>query len=331
VAIGPVRLRAADVGVGAGLATLRAEGPERLWDRHAEAQARYRAGEGGRRDGEASWLDLKQLLGAQQMQDCHLCTWHCGTDRSNGLNGRCGVGTQMNLTAEYLHMGEEPELVPAHTLFFTGCTMRCSFCQNWKGAFYPESGAGYSVAAMAAIVARRAADGARCVNFVGGTPEPYLPMILDLAGELDPGVTLPFVFNCNGTATPEALALMDGVIDLYLPDWKYGTDACSERHSEFPDYWRTIETFVSTAAGQGELLIRHLVMPGHLDCCTEPILAWLGRQMPQVRLNLMFQYRPCHEAKQDPVLGRRLTADEEQRAQAMVDRHGLTNLVFRDW
>jgi putative pyruvate formate lyase activating enzyme len=326
-----LRHLAADVGVGTSLDVLRREAPERLWARHAAAQARYRAGEHHRPDGEASWLDLKRLLGEQQLQDCHLCTWECGTDRSNGLNGRCGVGVRMNLTAEYLHMGEEPELVPAHTLFFTGCTMRCSFCQNWKGAFYPESGASYETLSMARIVAQREREGAKCVNFVGGTPEPYLPMILDLAADLDPEVQVPFVFNCNGTATPEALALMDGVIDLYLPDWKYGTDACSERHSEFPDYWRTIETFVRTAADQGDLLIRHLVMPGHLDCCTEPILAWLGQHMPAVRLNLMFQYRPCHEAKQDPVLGRRLRPDEEQRAQAMVDRYGLTNLVFRAW
>lgn len=325
------RHQAAALGVGAGLAELRHDPPDRLWARHAAAQRRFRAGESGRQADEASWLDLKRLLGDQQLEDCHLCTWDCGTDRRNGLLGRCGVGDSLNLTAEYLHMGEEPELVPAHTLFFTGCTMRCHFCQNWKGAFYPGSGRHYGQGTMAAIVAQREQEGARCVNFVGGTPEPYLPLILDLAGDLDPAVQVPFVFNCNGTATPEALALMDGVIDLYLPDWKYGTDACSERHSEFPDYWRTLETFVRTAAGQGDLLIRHLVMPGHLPCCTEPILAWLGRQMPQVRLNLMFQYRPCYEARQDPVLGRRLTADEERQAQAMVDHYGLTNLVFRDW
>ncbi|MBC7545424.1 MAG: radical SAM protein, partial [Candidatus Sericytochromatia bacterium] len=254
------------VGVGVSLTDLRRESAEQLWARHERARKAYRRGAWARRPGEASWLELKSLLGEQQMQDCHLCTWDCGVDRRNGINGRCGVGRQMNLTAEYLHMGEEPELVPAHTLFFTGCTMQCSFCQNWKGAFYPESGAAYPVAAMAEIVVQREAQGARCVNFVGGTPEPYLPMILELALALPAETQVPFVFNCNGTATPEALALMEGVIDLYLPDWKYGTDRCSEQHSAFPNYWQTLETFVTTAARQGDLLIRHLVMPGHLVC-----------------------------------------------------------------
>ena len=322
---------AASVGVEVSLDRLRHESPQQLWARHERARRVYRQGRWGRRPDEASWLELKCLLGDQQMQDCHLCTWDCGVDRSQGFAGRCGVGRQMNLTAEYLHMGEEPELVPAHTLFFTGCTMQCSFCQNWKGAFYPESGAGYAVASMVDIVVGRERQGARCVNFVGGTPEPYLPMILELARDLPATTEVPFVFNCNGTATPEALALMDGVIDIYLPDWKYGTDRCSERHSAFPDYWQTLETFVTTAVAQGDLLIRHLVMPGHLECCTEPILAWLGATMPGVRFNLMFQYRPCHEARQDPILGRRLMPDEELRAKAWVDTYGLTNLVFRDW
>lgn len=326
-----LRHQAQAVGVGVPSDALDGASDAVLWRLHGDGESAFRARIFSRTPGEASWLDLKRRLARRQMTDCQLCTWRCGTDRSSGLLGRCGVAETVNLTAEYLHMGEEPELVPAHTLFFTGCTMRCSFCQAWKGAFHPGSGVDYPLVKLAAIVARRQADGARCLNFVGGTPEPYLPVILDLAAALPDTVTLPLVFNCNGTATPEAMALMHGIIDLYLPDWKYGLDACSERHSQFPDYWATLEAFVTTAVDQGDLLIRHLVMPGHIDCCTEPILAWLGAHMPQVRFNLMFQYLPCHEAGQDPILGRRVSKEETNLAKALVDRYGLTNLVHRDW
>lgn len=322
---------AAQIGAEATLAELAQADATALWALHARGAASFASGRPTRHLGEASWLDVKQRLGEMQMGDCQLCTWRCGTDRRAGATGRCGVADRINLTAEYLHMGEEPELVPAHTLFFTGCTMRCSFCQAWKSSYHPGAGHDVELAQLARIVQARQADGARCVNFVGGTPEPYLPLIIELANRLDPAVTLPFVFNSNATATPEALALMAGVIDLYLPDWKYGNDACSERHSDYPDYTAQLERFVGTAVRQGDLLIRHLVMPNHLDCCTEPILAWIGRHMPAVRFNLMFQYRPLYEARHDPVIGRRLTADEEQSAKALVDKYGLTNLVHRDW
>jgi putative pyruvate formate lyase activating enzyme len=218
-------------------------------------------------------------------------------------------------------MGEEPELVPSHTVFFTGCTLACAYCQNWDIATRPDAGAPVGPARLARTIGCRHDQGSRNVNFVGGDPAPHIATILATLVELEAGV--PVVFNSNMYLSDTALRLLDGVVDVYLADFRYGNDECARRLSSVPRYFETVAEAFIEADRQTDVMLRHLVLPGHLECCTEPIMAWVREHMPAVYFNLMFQYRPCHHAGDYPELRRSLTEDEVRAAARLAADYGV--------
>jgi putative pyruvate formate lyase activating enzyme len=148
-------------------------------------------------------------------------------------------------------------------------------------------------------MAQRQAEGAASVCFIGGDPAPHIPFILAALAEWGAHRAIPAVFNSNFYLTTDALALLDGAIDIYLPDLKFGPatgpDSCGERLGGMPDYWRVVTGCIAAVhARGGRLLVRHLLMPGHLACCTRPALAWLAT-LPGVEVSLLSQYlAPAH-------------------------------------
>lgn len=278
-------------------------------------------------EGPTRWLDLKHELAWRQLTDCEMCHWRCKIDRTTSARGRCGVGEASYLTAEYLHMGEEPEITPAHTLFFSGCTFRCVYCQNWRGAFNARAGRPFTAAEVADLARHRQKQGAVSLNLVGGTPEPHLHFLIQLADHLSDEVWLPIVLNGNASATPDAIRLMTGIVDLHLLDFKFGNRGCGEQVAGIPNYWEQTTQTIRQSAETGGLLIRHLVMPGHLPCCTRPVLDWLAREMPSVRLHLMDQYRPAYKAWEDPKLKHHLTKEDYWLARAWAAERGLSNVL----
>lgn len=195
-----------------------------------------------------------------------------------------------------LHMGEESLLSPAHAIFFSGCTAICSFCTAARFAFRPQYGVPGRAEPLAQRILQRQAEGARSLCFIGGDPVPHIPLILETLANLGDRRTIPAVFNSNFYLTQEALDLLAGAIDIYLPDLKFGPGPCGERIGGMPDYWEVVTTAIYGLYRQGErVVVRHLIMPGHYRCCTRPVLEWLSH-LPGIEVSLLDQYLPSPHA-----------------------------------
>ena len=264
-----------------------------------------------------SLLDLKIEIAQRIYSNCHFCERRCYTNRAE-RPGFCGV-QRSKYSSEFLHYGEERELVPSHTIFFTGCTFKCAFCQNWDIARHPEAGAIADVDALAWRIYARSVARARNVNWVGGDPTPHIGTILktmralaDLKQETEVDarfLNVPMVFNSNTYYSTETAKLLDGVIDVYLSDFKYGNDGCAKRYSHVDNYVEIVTR--NLLASQDRLMIRHLVMPGHVQCCTGPIVAWVRDAISDVKFNLMFQYAPYNVTDYPEI--NRFVSDAERR------------------
>lgn len=261
---------------------------------------------------------------AGHLADCTLCPHRCGAARVNAA-GHCRVGAHAYIASEMLHMGEEELLRPAHAIFFSGCTATCSFCTAARFAFRPTYGAVVLPEQLAARIVQRQEQGARAIAFIGGDPVPHIPFIVAVRAALGSRLRVPLVFNSNYYVTPAALALLDGVVDLALPDFKFGPPGahgdCGATLGGMPDYWPVVTGAIATLHAQGRpLLVRHLLMPGHLHCCTAPVLGWLAG-LPGVRVSLLTQYlAPAHARG---ALAQPLRADEVAAAGALAAAHGL--------
>ncbi len=244
------------------------------------------------------WLSARAALAQQHLADCQLCPHQCGPVRATG-RGVCRVGPVSYIASEMLHLGEESMLRPAHAIFFSGCTATCSFCTAAKFAFRPTYGVAVTPVQLAERIVLRQTEGARSLCFIGGDPVPHIPFILATLAALGERKRIPAVLNSNFYLSADALALLDGVLDIYLPDLKFGpatgVQSCGEQIGGMPDYWRVVTGAIDQLYQQGaRLLIRHLLTPGHWECCTVPILHWLAER-PGLEISLLTQYlAPAH-------------------------------------
>jgi len=274
-----------------------------------------------------SLLDLKLLIADRILGRCQLCERRCKADRKNGKTGFCGVTDEPRISSEFLHMGEEPELVPSHTIFFSGCTFKCVYCQNWDISQDPTSGEKVAPKEMADVIDRRSG---RNVNWVGGDPTSNLTFILEVLRRLDTNIAQ--VWNSNMYLTEESMRLLDGTMDIYLADFKYGNDGCAERLSGIKDYFKVAARNHLEANRQCEMILRHLVLPKHFECCTRPVLDWISKNLDnrKVRVNIMDQYRPDYlvgkDPKKYPDIDHRLSQNEWLKAYHYGRELGL-NLV----
>ncbi|MEZ4708307.1 MAG: radical SAM protein [Caldilineaceae bacterium] len=264
------------------------------------------------------------IAAAHHWKDCHLCPHHCGAARATA-SGVCRVGQQSFIASEMLHIGEEELLRPAHAIFFSGCTATCTFCTAAKFAFRPTYGVTVTPPQLAQRIRQRQVEGARSLCFIGGDPAPHIPFILQTLDVLGAARQIPAVFNSNFYLTAAALDLLDGAIDIYLPDLKFGPSiggaSCGERIGGMPDYWQVVTGCIERLYAEGKrLLVRHLLMPGHFECCTRPVLMWLG-QHPGIEVSLLTQYvAPAHARGE---LAGGLDAVDVERAQVLAQEWGL--------
>lgn len=272
-----------------------------------------------------------------RLEKCDLCPRECGVDRLTGERGYCGGGAVAEISSAGPHYGEEPPLVGrggSGTIFLTHCGLRCVFCQNDD---ISHDGRGREVDAeeLARVMVELQRHGSHNINLV--TPTHYLPQILDaldLAAGL--GLELPLVWNCGGYEKVGALSLLDGIVDIYMPDVKFSGAGPAGRYCDAPDYWerarstlREMHRQVGDLAVDSEglarrgLLVRHLVLPGS-QAGTEEVAAFLAQEIStETYVNVMDQYRPCCRAREFPEIARPVTPAEYEEALRSVRGQGL--------
>ncbi len=276
---------------------------------------------------EISLLDLKIEISERILQSCHFCERECGASRYEGETGVCGVGEKAKVASEFIHVGEESELVPSYTVFFSGCTFNCQFCQNWDISQNPDSGVVYTPQEIAESISEmRGKREARNVNWVGGDPTPNLHNVLKSLNQCE--VNIPSVWNSNMYLTRRGMKLLEGTQDVYLTDFKYGNNECGLKYSKVPDYWDIVSRNHKLAFEDAELIIRHLVLPEHLECCTKEILKWIRSELgSEIRINLLGQYRPEGRAREYSEISRRVSSEEMEKAYEFARKEGLNNIV----
>ncbi|MEW5759494.1 MAG: radical SAM protein [Candidatus Thermoplasmatota archaeon] len=268
---------------------------EELWKAHEEGMRKFYERSKTEEKGK-TLLDIKEQLAKKILEKCRLCERRCEVNRTEGKKGICGV-LESRVASEFLHWGEEPELIPSHTIFFSGCVFKCVFCQNWDISQAPDVGKCVEPRKLSEIIVEKCG---RNVNWVGGDPIPNLHYIISVLNLCN--ANLPQVWNSNMYCSLETMKLLDGIIDLYLADFKYGNDDCAFRLSKVKNYFSIVSRNHKIANKQCEMIIRHLVLPGHINCCTIPILDWIAKELDnsKVRVNVMDQYHPDYKVLRSP-------------------------------
>jgi putative pyruvate formate lyase activating enzyme len=283
-----------------------------------------------------SFLDLKVEIVKRMVRRCEFCEWRCKVDRVKGEKlGTCQLDLTSRVSSYFHHNGEELPIRGARgsgTIFFTSCNLRCVFCQNGDISRDKYNGIVINSKELAEIMKKLRLEGCHNINLVGGEPTPHLHTIIeaisylpnskfehDVKGRLlavssDFGLyskdvdnayyngmfNAPILFNSNLYLSKEGLKLIWELVDIWLPDFKYGNDKCALRLSKVPRYFEVVSRNHKLIYDAGQdMVIRHLIMPNHIDCCTKPVLDWISSNIPEALVNVMDQYHPDYLAAYD--------------------------------
>jgi putative pyruvate formate lyase activating enzyme len=281
-----------------------------------------------------------------RLENCDLCARYCHVNRRETIQGAvCRTGERPVVSSFGPHHGEEEPLRGwngSGTIFFSWCSLRCVSCQNWE---ISQKGIGREVEPeeVAGMMLALQKEGCHNINLV--TPSHVVAQILAAVSiAAQHGLRLPLVYNTGGYDSPEALALLDGVIDIYMPDMKYGGSEVAHHYSHIRNYWEVNQAAVKEmhrqvgdlrlsgdGLAQRGLLVRHLVLPGDV-ANTERVLAFVAGEISRnTCLNIMAQYRPCYRAYDYPPLDRPVTRTEFEDALALAATHGLNRLDRRTY
>ena len=274
------------------------------------------------------------------LQECCLCPRHCDVNRLAGEDGECHITNQVLVSSYGPHFGEEAPLVGKHgsgTIFFTYCNLQCVFCQNYTISQLGE-GRGVDREELARMMLFLQAKGCHNINLVSPTHVvPYILDALELAVSM--GLHLPLVYNSGGYDSVETLKLLDGIVDIYMPDMKYSDEKTAEQLSGIKDYPEVNKTAVREmhhqvgdlqidehGVAQRGLLVRHLVLPNRL-AGTKKVVHFLAQEVSaNTYLNVMAQYHPCHKAFDIPQLARPVNGQEFNEAIELAQQQGLSRL-----
>jgi putative pyruvate formate lyase activating enzyme len=322
-----------------------------------------------RPDPQPNLLDLCRELTQRMLRRCTFCRWHCGVDRSRGTRlGTCKLATESRVASYFHHQGEEliyRGRFGSGTIFFTSCNMRCCFCQNGDISTDKDNGEVVSARTLATMAWLLRTEGCHNINWVGGEVTIHLHTIVEaicLLAELEPTIedlraalpvksdfffhlpqrsehavyhgmfNAPMLWNSNFFMSEASLKILRLLMDVWLPDLKFGPGKCAITLSRTPWYWETVTQNIKTIYEWGEdFTIRHLVMPNHVECCTRPVLEWIAKHTPDVPVNVMDQFHPdnfCdpHSPRFDPKyreLARRPTRAEILEAFRYAKELGL--------
>jgi putative pyruvate formate lyase activating enzyme len=278
------------------------------------------------------------------LESCSLCPRDCGINRLKDEKGFCNTGRRARLASYNAHFGEEAPLVGRYgsgTLFISSCNLLCSFCQNYEISHLNE-GVDVEPEHLAAVMIQLAERGCHNINIV--TPTHVVPQLLEgLILAVEQGLALPLVYNSGGYDRKETLEILDGIFDIYMPDFKFWDEEWAERYCRAPDYREVAMRAIKEMHRQvGDLMIdddgvalrglllRHLVMPNNI-ANTEKVMEFLAKEIsPLTYVNVMDQYRPCGKSPDDVYINRRLTGREFEEALNAARKAGLKRLDSRD-
>lgn len=272
---------------------------------------------------------------------CTLCPRECGVDRTAGQLGFCRCGPAPKIARAAAHYWEEPVISGSFgsgAVFFSGCTLGCVFCQNYAIS-HDNYGVEVTPARLRAVFEQLVDDGCQNINLV--TPTQYLPSILPA---LTPKLPIPVVYNCGGYERVDTLKQLEGLVDIYLPDMKYSSNALARRLSHAPDYFEVasaaiLEMFRQTGPCRiedGEMtrgvLLRHLILPGEIDNSLG-VLDWTAEHFRpgDILFSLMSQYTPLGTAREMPGLDRPITELEYDAVLSYMDLLGIEDGYTQDF
>lgn len=278
---------------------------------------------------ETGELERRMSVLVDRLVQCDICPRRCGVDRTKGELGYCRSPHRVLIASACAHRGEEPVISGRRgsgTVFFANCNLRCIYCQNYEISQRPDLFAGQpgGVGELANVMLHLQ-DDLRCHNINLVSPSHFVPQILEaLCLAVPRGLRLPLVYNTNAYDSVETLKLLDGIVDVYLPDIKYSSNKVASRLSGASDYVQVSRDAIREMHRQVEsrlvvddegavrrgLILRHLVLPGGL-AGSEESLRWLASEVSnQVTIGVMSQYYPVHRAGEISLLGRRVTRQE---------------------
>jgi putative pyruvate formate lyase activating enzyme len=277
-----------------------------------------------------NYIDLVEALAFRYLQKCIFCERKCGVNRIKEEKGFCFLTSSSYVSSAFLHMGEESVLVPSGTIFFQGCNFACVFCQNydisqaWKGKRkISDIARKVNKKQLAEIADKLSEKGALNINYVGGDPIPNLHTILGSLNFQTSNICQ--LWNSNFYLTSESLLLLIDLMDFWLPDFKYGNNECAERYSGVKDYYTVLTRNLKEIhdLGSGEIIVRHLVMPNHVECCSIPILDYIHQEVPNCVVNIMAQYRPMYHCSRYPEINRTPSMEEMHIVKNYADELGI--------
>ena len=292
----------------------------------------------------------RTALARAALADCRLCAYDCGVNRLAGPAGLCHAGADARVFSAQVEVSDELELIPTFAIALSGCDLRCDFCITGGPSWNARLGEALTVETLAARARAALAKGARTVMILGGEPTVHLHTALEIAGALPDDAKLVWKTNAHGSA--QARELLDGMFDVWLTDYKFGNDACAQRLAKVSDYNRVVREnllwFARTerrspnrrgsrqddlragsetgAPAASELIVRHLLMPGHVECCWRPVAEWLAENLPGTKVNLRSGFWPAWHAARHGELRGTVSKLETERAWEIARRCSL-NLV----
>jgi putative pyruvate formate lyase activating enzyme len=262
----------------------------------------------------------RAAIARAMLAECRLCAHDCGVNRLAGEQGLCHAGASPRFFSAQVEVSDELELIPTFAIALSGCDLRCDFCITGAESWSAKAGGSFDAAEMAERAERALGNGARTIMVLGGEPTIHLPAAIELVAALPESARLVWKTNAHGSA--QARELLDGMFDVWLADFKFGNDDCAQQLAKISDYVRMVQENLLWANEHSELIVRHLLMPGHIDCCWKPVAEWLAGNLPGVKVNLRSGFWPAwHAARHAELRGTVSTAEVEHASQIAQARN----------
>lgn len=229
-------------------------------------------------------------IAREALKNCSLCPRDCGVDRTSGEKGYCQLDDTVRCFREILYYGEESEIAPSHQIHLTGCNLRCEYCIVAEWNEQPLAAKKMDYDDMANRIAYRLSQGAKTLSFLGGEPSVQLHGILELLGRINSRIKV--VWNSNMYYNNIVNKLLDGIVDIYLADFKCGSKTCAQNLLKADNYIEVVKHNIFNAVKHSNVIVRHVLIPDHRQCCLQPILQWMATEIPDVKLSLRDNYVP---------------------------------------